>query len=65
MSKSIITTAKFDKITVAKDKATVTLTMGPEMLYLAPQLAGMAGEVVLVSIARQQEELPLGGDSDE
>ena len=42
MSKSIITTATFDKILVAKDKATVTLTMGPEMLYLAPQMASSA-----------------------
>lgn len=64
MSKSIITTATFDKILVAKDKATVTLTMGPEMLYLAPQMAAMAGEEVLVSIARTQERLPLDG-SDE
>ena len=64
MSKSIITTATFDKILVAKDKATVTLTMGPEMLYLAPQMATMAGEEVLVSIARNQERLPLDG-SDE
>lgn len=59
MSKSIITTAKFDKITVAKDKTTVTLVMGPEMLYLASQLAGMAGETVMVSIARNQEKLPM------
>ena len=44
--------------------ATVTLTMGPEMLYLAPQMATMAGEEVLVSIARTQERLPLDG-SDE
>lgn len=64
MSKSIITTATFDKILVAKDKATVTLTMGPEMLYLAPKMATMADEEVLVSIARTQERLPLDG-SDE
>ena len=64
MSKSIITTATFDKILVAKDKATVTLTMGPEMLYLAPQMATMADEEVLVSIARTQERLPLDGNDE-
>lgn len=61
MVESIKTTATLDKVLVTKDKATLTLTMGAEMLYLAPRLAEIAGEGVVVSIAPQQQQLDLGG----
>lgn len=61
MANSIKTTAVLDKVLVTKEKATLTITMGPEMLYLAPRLAEIAGEGVVVSIAPQQGRLPMDG----
>lgn len=57
---SIRIVAKLEKVVAQGDKATVTLTMGQEMAYLAPRIAEMAGETVVATVAPYQESLPLG-----